>query len=66
MLEECRICSIRLGEEYIDRFSILLCGVGWKKGCIEVAFRFSKVINGIGDTILWRRDRIIFLVVDGC
>ena len=37
-----------------------------ERGCIEVAFRFSKVINGIGDTILWRRDRIIFLVVDGC
>ena len=65
MLEECRISSIQFGEECVDGFNIMFCGVEWKKRCIEVAFLFSKVVNGIGDRILWRKGRIIVLVVDG-
>ena len=59
MLEECRICLIRLKEECFNEFRILFYRVEGKKRCIEVSFRFPKVINGIGETVLWREDRVI-------
>ena len=45
MLKEYMICSIRLREEYIHRFSIVFCGEEWKNRCIEVDFLLSKFIK---------------------
>lgn len=45
VLKECTICSIRLGEECIDGFSILCCGVEGKKRCIKVGVLLPKLLT---------------------
>ena len=44
-------------------YLVLFFLVNFKKRGSLVGFLFSKVSNGIGETILWRIDRMIFFIV---